>query len=116
MQPFQPVVSPSASAIAGWMTSGNPSMPHAAVAQGPPGLVHTGKPLIKCLGFCASDMIVNVVFLITYECIFVAAFLKHPRTPSSATGMDYQTADSERLMKRMRTGQSDEVFTLEKPL
>lgn len=47
MQPFQTVVSPSASAIAGWMTSGNPSMPHAAVAQGPPGLVQppsTGGP------------------------------------------------------------------------
>lgn len=39
MQPFQPVVSPSASAIAGWMSSANPSLPHAAVAQGPPGLV-----------------------------------------------------------------------------
>ncbi|XP_020240735.1 protein TPR2-like [Asparagus officinalis] len=80
--PFQPVVSPSASAIAGWMTSGNPSMPHAAVAQGPPGLVQPPN---------------------------TAAFLKHPRTPTSATGMDYQTADSEHLMKRMRTGQSDEV-------
>ena len=53
MQPFQPVISPSASAIAGWMTSGSPSMPHAAVAQGPPGLVqppNTGMILINCLG------------------------------------------------------------------
>lgn len=39
MQPFQPVVSPSASAIAGWMSSTNPSLPHAAVAAAPPGLV-----------------------------------------------------------------------------
>lgn len=38
-----------------------------------------------------------------------AAFLKHPRTPTNAPGMDYQTADSEHLMKRMRTGPSDEV-------
>lgn len=38
-----------------------------------------------------------------------AAFLKHPRTPTSTPGMDYQTADSEHLMKRLRTGQSDEV-------
>ncbi|XP_029116430.1 protein TOPLESS-RELATED PROTEIN 2 isoform X2 [Elaeis guineensis] len=80
--PFQPVVSPSASAIAGWMTNANPSLPHAAVAQGPPGLVQPPG---------------------------TAAFLKQPRTPTSASGMDYQTADSEHLMKRMRTGQSDEV-------
>ncbi|KAG1354187.1 protein TOPLESS-RELATED PROTEIN 2 [Cocos nucifera] len=80
--PFQPVVSPSASAIAGWMSSANPSMPHTAVAQGAPGLVQPPS---------------------------TAAFLKHPRTPTSAPGMDYQTADSESLMKKMRTGPSDEV-------
>ncbi|XP_059641572.1 protein TOPLESS-RELATED PROTEIN 2-like [Cornus florida] len=81
--PFQPVVSPSASAIAGWMSGTNPSIPHAAVAAGPPGLVQPPVP---------------------------AAFLnKHPRTPPGAPGMDYQTADSEHLMKRIRTGQSDEV-------
>ncbi|XP_073011720.1 protein TOPLESS-RELATED PROTEIN 2-like [Typha latifolia] len=80
--PFQPVVSPSASTIAGWMTNANPSLPHAAVAQGPPGLIQPPN---------------------------TAAFLKHPRTPTSAPGLDYQTADSEHLMKRMRTGQSDEV-------
>ncbi|XP_009400780.2 protein TOPLESS-RELATED PROTEIN 2 isoform X1 [Musa acuminata AAA Group] len=80
--PFQPVVSPPASAIAGWMTNANPSLSHAAVAQGPPGLVQPQT---------------------------TAAFLKHPRTPTSTPGMDYQTADSEHLMKRLRTGQSDEV-------
>ncbi|XVE90489.1 hypothetical protein DITRI_Ditri20bG0081700 [Diplodiscus trichospermus] len=82
--PFQPVVSPSSGAIAGWMSSGNPSLPHAAaVAAGPPGLVQPAN---------------------------AAAFLKHPRTPSGMPGMDYQSADSEHLMKRIRTGQSDEVF------
>ncbi|CAL5436220.1 unnamed protein product [Camellia sinensis] len=80
--PFQPVVSPAASAIAGWMSNANPSMPHAAVAPGPPGLVQPPG---------------------------AAAFLKHPRTPPGAPGMDYQTADSEHLMKRIRSGQSDEV-------
>ncbi|KAJ8650557.1 hypothetical protein MRB53_003580 [Persea americana] len=80
--PFQPVVSPSASAIAGWMSSTNPSLPHAAVAAAPPGLVQPPN---------------------------AAAFLKHPRTPTSAPGIDYQSADSEHLMKRMRAGQSDEV-------
>lgn len=47
---FQPVVSPSPNAIAGWMTNANPSLPHAAVAQGPPGLVqppNTGKIKLK---------------------------------------------------------------------
>lgn len=80
--PFQPVVSPSASAIAGWMSSANPSLPHAAVAQGPPGLVQPPN---------------------------TAAFLKHPRTPTSVPVMDYQTGESEHLMKRIRAGQPDEV-------
>lgn len=51
MQPFQPVVSPSASTIAGWMSSTNASLPHAAVAAGPPGLVqppNAGKPSFSC--------------------------------------------------------------------
>lgn len=83
--PFQPVVSPSASAIAGWMSNANLSMPHAAVAAGPPGLVQPPG---------------------------AAAFLKHPRTPPGALGMDYQTADSEHPMKRIRPGQPDEVSFL----
>ncbi|XP_043694008.1 protein TOPLESS-RELATED PROTEIN 2-like isoform X1 [Telopea speciosissima] len=80
--PFQPVVSPS-SAIAGWMSGTNPSLPHAAVAAAPPNLVQ--PPAVA------------------------AQYLKHPRTPTSAPGMDYQSADTEHLMKRIRTGQSDEV-------
>ncbi|MQL85482.1 hypothetical protein Taro_017988 [Colocasia esculenta] len=82
--PFQPVVSPS-SALAGWMTTANPSLPHAAVATGPIGLVPPPSA------------------------VTTAPFLKHPRTPTSAPGMDYQSADSEHLMKRMRTGPPDEV-------
>ncbi|KAM0853944.1 hypothetical protein ACQ4PT_050750 [Festuca glaucescens] len=80
--PFQPVVSPSPNAIAGWMTNPSPSLPHPGVAQVPPGLVQPPN---------------------------TAAFLKHPRTPTSAPGIDYQSADSEHLMKRMRVGQPDEV-------
>ncbi|XP_077244772.1 protein TOPLESS-RELATED PROTEIN 2-like isoform X2 [Tasmannia lanceolata] len=80
--PFQQVVSPSPSAIAGWMSSTNPSLPHAAVAAGPSGFL---QPPIA------------------------TAFLKHPRTPTNASGMDYHSADSEHLMKRIRMGQSDEV-------
>ncbi|KAL0312385.1 UNVERIFIED_CONTAM: protein TOPLESS-RELATED PROTEIN 2 [Sesamum radiatum] len=83
--PFQSVVSPPPSAIAGWMSSANPSMPHAAVAAAPPGLVQAPSSVS-------------------------APFLKHPRTPPLAgPGMEYQTADSEHLMKRLRAGQPDEV-------
>ncbi|EXB29178.1 Protein TOPLESS [Morus notabilis] len=80
--PFQPVVSPSPSAIAGWMSTTNPSLPPPAVAAAPPGLVQPSS---------------------------TAAFLKHPRTPTGVTGMDYQSADSEHLIKRIRTGPSEEV-------
>lgn len=45
-----------------------------------------------------------------------AAFLKHPRTPPGGPGMDYQTADSEHLMKRLRPGQPDEVWKLDATL
>ncbi|KAJ0968054.1 hypothetical protein J5N97_024971 [Dioscorea zingiberensis] len=95
--PFQPVVSPSPNAIAGWMSGSNPSIPHAAVAQGPPGLV---PPPNVC--HCSDASFWNSIVC---SCI-----LKHPRTPTSASGMDYQTADNEHLMKRMRAGQSDEVL------
>lgn len=42
--------------------------------------------------------------------MYTAAFLKHPRTPTGVTRMDYQSADSEHVMKRIRSGQSDEVW------
>ncbi|XP_050254032.1 protein TOPLESS-RELATED PROTEIN 2-like isoform X1 [Quercus robur] len=80
--PFQPVVSPAPGAIAGWMSGTNPSLPHAAVAAGSPGLVQPSS---------------------------AAAFLKHPRNSTGVTSMDYQSADSENLMKRIRTGPSEEV-------
>ncbi|XP_073102229.1 protein TOPLESS-RELATED PROTEIN 2 isoform X2 [Elaeis guineensis] len=79
--PFQPLVPPSTSAVAGWMSSANQSMPHAAVAQGPQALVQSPT----------------------------TAFFKHPRIPTSIPGMDCQTADSGNLMKKMRTGHFDEV-------
>nr|XP_043627620.1 protein TOPLESS-RELATED PROTEIN 2-like isoform X2 [Erigeron canadensis] len=84
--PFQPVVSPPAGAIAGWMATANPSMPHGAVAAGPPGL----PP-----GLMQPQV--------------AASFLKHPRTPPGGPGLEYQMADSEHLMKRVRVGSSDEV-------
>lgn len=56
---------------------------------------------------CFSGLDSNYTFPIL---LFVAAFLKHPRTPPGAPGLDYQMAESEHLMKRMRAGQSDEVW------
>nr|XP_017235245.1 PREDICTED: protein TPR2-like isoform X1 [Daucus carota subsp. sativus] len=67
------------------MSSPNPSMPHAAVPSGPPGLVQSPGA------------------------VSAAAFLKHPRMPPGVPGLEYQMGDSEHLMKRLRTGQSDEV-------
>uniref|UniRef100_A0A0C9S7L9 TSA: Wollemia nobilis Ref_Wollemi_Transcript_8205_4327 transcribed RNA sequence n=1 Tax=Wollemia nobilis TaxID=56998 RepID=A0A0C9S7L9_9CONI len=81
--PFQPAGAPSASSLAGWMASPNPSAPHPPVG---PGQVSLTPPPNA------------------------AAFLKRPRTPpSNGHPVDYQSADSEHLMKRIRTGQSEEV-------
>ncbi|KAJ0079755.1 hypothetical protein Patl1_24445 [Pistacia atlantica] len=75
------VVSPSPGAVAGWMSNNSLSLPHLAVAAGP-SLVQSSS---------------------------AAAFLKHPRTLTGMTGMDYQSADSEHLTKRICIGQSDDV-------
>ncbi|KAI5003862.1 hypothetical protein ZWY2020_031105 [Hordeum vulgare] len=48
--PFQPVVSPSPNAIAGWMTNPNPSLPHPAIAQGLGGISKASKDSYKCFG------------------------------------------------------------------
>ncbi|KMZ75796.1 WD-40 repeat protein-like [Zostera marina] len=83
--PFQPVVTPSGSALAGWMTSGNSPMPHPSVTAGPPGLVQSSN---------------------------AGAFLKHPHSRVSnggLVGVDYQSGDLEQVNKRMRIGLSDEV-------
>ena len=57
------------------------------------------------LMMCLTDFLLtkHVIFL------FAVAFLKHPITPT-VPGMDYQTADSEHLMKRILVSQSDEVY------
>ena len=52
-------------------------------------------------------------FLVPFWLLFlllVAALLKRPRTPPNNPAMDYQTADSDHVMKRTRPfGISDEV-------
>lgn len=66
------------------------------------------KTAVQQNGVCHCS---NVVwFFVWMLYLFTSAFLKHPRTPTSAPGIDYQSADSEHLMKRMRVGQPDEVF------
>ncbi|KAG0559967.1 hypothetical protein M758_10G138100 [Ceratodon purpureus] len=85
--PFQPAP-PSASALAGWMANPNPPAPHVPVANGPAALTAPPNP---------------------------ATLLKRPRTPPSTTPtLDYQSADSEHLMKRARPGVQpvDEVKTV----
>ncbi|KAI3973941.1 hypothetical protein MKX01_030517 [Papaver californicum] len=83
--PFQPVQAPLPTSIAGWMA--NPSaVPHPAASAGPMGL---GAP---------SN---------------AANILKRPRTPTNNPAMDYQTADSEHVLKRTRPlGMSDEPNNL----
>lgn len=116
LQPFQSVVSPPPSAIAGWMSPANPSIPHAAVAAAPPGLVqapNSGKLFKRSVSAIPNQfhwLHIYVKFInLFFHLLLPVAFLKHPRTPPGGPGMDYQTADSEHLMKRLRAGQPDEV-------
>eukprot|EP00253_Pinus_taeda_P036221 PITA_36221 len=83
--PFQPATT-HPSALAGWMVNSFPPSPHIVVAAAPSSLVSQPHP---------------------------AALLKHPRTPptNSNLGLDYQSADYEHLVKRIRPGQTDEVWT-----
>ncbi|KAM7508215.1 hypothetical protein LguiA_018668 [Lonicera macranthoides] len=80
--PFQPAPAPLPTSLAGWMA--NPStMPHPAAAGGPIGFSPPNNP----------------------------ALIKRPRTPpTNNPAVDYQTADSEHVLKRPRPfGISDEV-------
>ncbi|XAR66873.1 hypothetical protein NMG60_11013241 [Bertholletia excelsa] len=83
--PFQPAPTPLTSPLAGWMT--NPSaIPHPAASSG-------------AIGFTTLNN--------------AAAILKRPRTPTNNAAVDYQTADSEHVLKRPRPlGMSDEVNNL----
>ncbi|XP_031130260.1 topless-related protein 4-like isoform X1 [Ipomoea triloba] len=73
--PFQPAPAPIASSLGGWMAN-PPSMPHPAVSGGPIGLSPPNN---------------------------AASMLKRPRTPpGNNPALDYQTADSEQVLKRPR--------------
>ncbi|KAK9269702.1 hypothetical protein L1049_001480 [Liquidambar formosana] len=79
--PFQPAPAPLPTSLAGWMASPSP-VPHPSASAGPMGLTAPNN----------------------------AAMIKRPRTPpTNNPAMDYQTADSEHVLKRSRPfGISDE--------
>ncbi|XP_062078108.1 topless-related protein 4-like isoform X2 [Humulus lupulus] len=82
--PFQPTPAALPTSIAGWMANPSPG-PHPSASAGPIGLAVTNN----------------------------AAILKRPRTPTNNPAMDYQTADSEHVLKRSRPfGISDEANNL----
>ncbi|KAL2463066.1 Topless-related protein 4 [Forsythia ovata] len=84
--PFQHAPVPLTASLGGWMA--NPSsVPHQAVSVGPMGLIPPSNS---------------------------ASMLKRPRTPTNNNpALDYQTADSEHVMKRSRPfGVSEEVNNL----
>ncbi|KAJ9688701.1 hypothetical protein PVL29_014377 [Vitis rotundifolia] len=79
--PFQPAPAPLPTSLAGWMANPSP-VPHPSASAGPMGLATANN----------------------------TAILKRPRTPpTNNPAMDYQTADSEHVLKRPRPfGISDE--------
>ncbi|XP_027066382.2 topless-related protein 4 isoform X1 [Coffea arabica] len=81
--PFQPTPAPMPTSIAGWMANPSP-VPHPSASAGPIGFNPPNNP---------------------------AALLKRPRTPpANNPAMDYQTADSDHVLKRSRPfGISDEA-------
>ncbi|KAI4344161.1 hypothetical protein L6164_011423 [Bauhinia variegata] len=83
--PFQPTPAALPTSLAGWMAAPSP-VPHPSASAGPIGLAAANN----------------------------AAILKRPRTPpTNNPAMDYQTADSDHVLKRTRPfGISDEVNNL----
>ncbi|KAE9601801.1 putative transcription factor WD40-like family [Lupinus albus] len=82
--PFQPTPAALPTSLAGWIANPSP-VPHPSASAG-------------AIGFAAASN---------------AAILKRPRTPTNNPAMDYQTADSDHVLKRTRPfGISDEVNNL----
>ncbi|XP_050387989.1 topless-related protein 4-like [Argentina anserina] len=84
--PFQPTPAALPTSLAGWMANPSP-VPHPSASAGPIGLAAASNP---------------------------GAHLKRPRTPpTNNPAMDYQTADSEHVLKRSRPfGVTDEANNL----
>uniref|UniRef100_A0A7N0U0Z2 CTLH domain-containing protein n=2 Tax=Kalanchoe fedtschenkoi TaxID=63787 RepID=A0A7N0U0Z2_KALFE len=97
--PFQQTPAQLPTSLAGWMA--NPSqVPHPSASAGPMSLAAPNNP-----AFGPSDpSMFNEM---------KAAMLKRPRTPTNNPAMDYQTADSEHVLKRPRPfGLSDEASSM----
>ncbi|XP_019452605.1 PREDICTED: topless-related protein 4-like isoform X2 [Lupinus angustifolius] len=73
--PFQPTQAALPTSLAGWMANTS-SVPHPSASAGPIGLA------------TANNAAANI--------------LKRPRTPTNNSAMDYQTADSDHVLKRTR--------------
>eukprot|EP00249_Psilotum_nudum_P021400 c28094_g1_i2 orf=495-3920(+) len=88
--PFQPAAAPAATALASWMANPNPPAPLAAV------------PTVPAAALAATPN---------------PALLKRPRTPpTNNPSIDYQSADSDLLLKRARlAGQSTEEVSYAGP-
>ncbi|GMP39598.1 hypothetical protein CsSME_00010367 [Camellia sinensis var. sinensis] len=85
--PFQPAQAALPTSIAGWMTNPSP-VPHTSASAGPIGFITTNNA-------------------------GTSSILKCPRTPTNNAAVDYQTADSEHVLKRSRPfGMPDKVNNL----
>ncbi|KAG8379818.1 hypothetical protein BUALT_Bualt07G0129000 [Buddleja alternifolia] len=83
--PFQHSAAPLTNSLAGWMASPS-SVPHQAISVGPMGLTPPNNPVF-----------------VFYQYVMIASMLKRPRTPpTNNPALDYQTADSEHVLKRSR--------------
>ncbi|KAF5952107.1 hypothetical protein HYC85_010051 [Camellia sinensis] len=83
--PFQPAQAALPTSIAGWMTNPSP-VPHTSASAGPIGFITTNNA-------------------------GTSSILKCPRTPTNNAAVDYQTADSEHVLKRSRPfGMPDKVL------
>ncbi|KAH7431915.1 hypothetical protein KP509_08G073000 [Ceratopteris richardii] len=83
--PFPPATAASAGALAGWMANANPAAPHPGVA---PGSAVIAAPSGQS----------------------AAVLLKRPKTPpGNSSTLDYQSADSEHIMKRVRSAVDEQV-------
>ncbi|XP_019452615.1 PREDICTED: topless-related protein 4-like isoform X3 [Lupinus angustifolius] len=72
--PFQPTQAALPTSLAGWMANTS-SVPHPSASAGP-------------IGLATANNAANI--------------LKRPRTPTNNSAMDYQTADSDHVLKRTR--------------
>ncbi|CAM8914573.1 unnamed protein product [Rhodiola kirilowii] len=82
--PFQQTPAQIPTSLAGWMANASP-VPHPSASAGPMSLAAPNNP----------------------------AMVKRPRTPTNNPAMEYQTADSEHILKRQRPfGISDEASSM----